>query len=125
MPGPGPELEPDGGDSDVGPAQGDESSSCSLQDEEESDDAERMAELAGVRAAEAIDGEDSAQVGSFFRHVVSGVLHRVRVLNPEFEGEATVFFCGRQANANYEETKECSMYEPRKCAVSLRVSLCD
>ena len=71
VPGPGPELEPDGGDSDVGPAQGDESSSCSLQDEEESDDADRMAELAGVRVAEAIDGEDSAQVGSFFRHVVS------------------------------------------------------
>ena len=71
VPGPGPELEPDGGDSDVGPAQGDESSSCSLQEEEESDDADRMAELAGVRVAEAIDGEDSAQVGSFFRHVVS------------------------------------------------------
>ena len=116
VPDPGPEPEPDGGDSDVGPAHGDESSSCSLQDEEESDDAERMAELAGVRVAEAIDGEDFAQVGSFFRHVVSGVLHRVRVLNPEFEGEATVFFCGRQANANYQETKECSLYEPRKCA---------
>ena len=65
-----------------------------------------MAELAGVRVADAIDGEDSAQVGSFFRHVVSGVLRRVRVLNPEFEGEATVFFCGRQANANYKETKD-------------------
>ena len=114
--GPGPEPERDGGDSEGGQALGDESSSCSLQDEEESDDAERMAELAGVRVADAIDGEDSAQVGSFFRHVVSGVLHRVRVLNPEFEGEATVFFCGRQANANYKETKECSMYEPRKCA---------
>eukprot|EP00439_Symbiodinium_sp_Y106_P002934 s12686_g1.t1 len=154
--GPGPEPERDSGDSEGCQALGDESSSCSLQDEEESDDAERMAELAGVRVADAMDGEDSAQVGSFFRHVVSGVLHRVRVLNPEFEGEATVFFCGdgedsaqvgsffrhvvsgvlhrvrvlnpefegeatvffcgRQANANYKETKECSMYEPRKCA---------
>lgn len=93
-----------------------ESSSRSLQDEEESDDAERMAEIAGSQVAEAIDGEAEAQVGSFFRHVVSGVLHRVRILNPDSEGEATVFFCGRQANANYVETKECSMYEPRKCA---------
>ena len=92
------------------------SSSVSLQDEEESEDAERMAELAGGQVAEAIQGAADALEGSFFRHVVSGVLHRARILNPDSDGETTVFFCGRQANANYTETKGCSIYEPRKCA---------
>ena len=93
-----------------------DSSSASLQDEEESEDAERMAELAGEQVAEAIQGATDALEGSFFRHVVSGVLHRVRILNPDSEGEATIFCCGRQANANYKETRGCSIYEPRKCA---------
>ena len=74
-----------------------------------------MAEIAGPLVAETIDGEAGASLGTFFRHVLSGVLHRARILNPDSEGEATVFFCGRQANANYTETRECSLYEPRKC----------
>ena len=85
------------------------------QDEEESEEAERVAELAREQVDEAIQGAADALEGSFFRHVVSSVLREVRILNPDSEGEATVFFVAVR-DANYKETKGCSSYEPRKSA---------
>ena len=61
-----------------------------------------MAEIAGPLVAETIDGEAGASLGTFFRHVLSGVLHRARILNPDSEGEATVFLLW--------QTGECQLY---------------
>ncbi|CAE7304283.1 unnamed protein product [Symbiodinium sp. CCMP2592] len=84
----GIDFENDLGRSSEGASEeGAESSSCSLQDEEESDDADRLAELAGPIVAEAVVGGADLPDSSLFRHVVSGILHRARVLNPDEDGK--------------------------------------